>query len=175
MYEPLFGPIKQWGFLVKNLDEAMRSWVEQLGVGPWWGYRNVTLQSQFRGETTEVKMNVGLAYQNGVQIELIEQTNRVQSPYRAFYDTPHFQMLHQLAYIVPDLDAAVQRGKAAGLVEHGAVSNAYSRYVYMDSPALAGLVVELMPHNPDFVADYARCLQEAAQWDGTNPYRLVSF
>ncbi|MBW2374102.1 MAG: VOC family protein [Deltaproteobacteria bacterium] len=31
-----FGPIKQWGFLVKDLDRAMACWVDQLGVGPWW-------------------------------------------------------------------------------------------------------------------------------------------
>jgi hypothetical protein len=175
MHQQLFGPIKQWGFLVKDLDLAMRNWVEQLGVGPWWGYRNVTLQSQFKGETTEVKMHVALAYQNGVQIELIEQTNRVQSPYRAFYDTPHFQVLHQVGYIVPDLDAAIAQGKKVGLVEHGMVSNPYQRFAYMDSPHMAGLVVELMPHDDNFVAEYARCLEVAASWDGSEPYRLVNF
>jgi hypothetical protein len=175
MHEQLFGPVKQWGFLVKNLDEAMACWVDQLGVGPWWGFRNVTLQSQFRGETTSVNINVGLAYQNGVQIELIEQTNRVQSPYRAFYDTPQAQVLHQVAYIVPDLDAAVARAKQAGMIEHGMVSNPQQRFMYMESPALAGLVVELMPYDKAFVAEYERCAKEAAHWDGGDPYRLVSF
>ena len=37
MFEPLFGPIRQWGFLVKDIDAAMHGWVQQLGVGPWWG------------------------------------------------------------------------------------------------------------------------------------------
>ena len=28
----LFGPIKQWGFLVKNLDQARQSWVELMEI-----------------------------------------------------------------------------------------------------------------------------------------------
>ncbi len=44
MFEPLFGPITQWGFLVKDIDAAMKGWVEHFGVGPWWGYRNVRLR-----------------------------------------------------------------------------------------------------------------------------------
>ena len=40
MFEPLFGPITQWGFLVKDIEAAMQSWVEHFGVGPWWGCSN---------------------------------------------------------------------------------------------------------------------------------------
>jgi hypothetical protein len=174
-YQTLFGPVKQWGFLVKDIDAAMRCWVEQLGVGPWWGYRNVRLQSQFAGVNAEVQMHVALAYQNGVQIELIQQTNNVVSPYRAFYDTEHAQALHQLGYIVDDIEAAVARGKAAGLREHGVLSNDFARYYYLDNPAMQGLVVELMPAEPNFVATYASCAIEAASWDGSDPYRMVSF
>ena len=174
-FKSLFGPIRQWGFLVKNLHQAMDSWIKQLGVGPWWGYRNVGLQSHFRGQTTEAKINVGLSYQNGVQIELIEQTNDAMSPYRAFYDTPNSQMLHQVAYFVPDLDAAVKQGKTVGLVEHGYMTNPASRVYYLESPQLQGIVVELMQASADFEAEYQRCAKEAATWDGSNPYRLISF
>ena len=175
MHSQLFGPVKQWGFLVKDIDQAMRCWVEQLGVGPWWGYRNVRLQSEFRGVKAEVEMHVALGYQNGVQIELIQQTNRVLSPYRAFYDTDHAQALHQIGYLVDDMAQAVEQGKQAGLREHGVLSNDYSRYYYLDGPAMNGLVVELMPADPHFVAEYARCVAEAAVWDGSDPYRMVSF
>lgn len=174
MFEPLFGPIMQWGFLVKDIEAAMRSWVEHFGVGPWWGYRNVRLQSDFRGARTEVHMHVGLAYQNGVQIELIQQLNDVISPYRFFHDTASAQALHQLSYIVPDLDAALARAAAAGLREHGVMRNDFARYVYLDHPAMNGLVVELMQSDPDYVASCAACAAEAASWDGSNPYRLVA-
>ena len=173
MHTQLFGPVRQWGFVVRDLDAAMKCWVEQLGGGPWWGYRNVPLTSRFRGMETEVLLDVGLSYQNGVQIELIQQRNDAVSPYWAFYDTPHAQMLHQVAYMVPDLDAALLKAKAAGLSENGMLSNAHSRYYYLESPALAGLVVELMQADPAFLAEYERCAAEAARWDGNDPYRLV--
>ncbi|MBP8926149.1 MAG: VOC family protein [Pseudomonadales bacterium] len=175
MFEPLFGPITQWGFLVKDLDAAMQSWITHFGVGPWWGYRNVRLQSDFRGARTAVEMDVGLAYQNGVQIELIQQTNTVMSPYRFFYDTDQAQALHQLSYIVPDLDAALTRAAAAGLREHGVMRNDFARYVYLEHPAMNGLVVELMQSEPDYRASFAACAREAATWDGSEPFRLVDF
>lgn len=173
MHSRLFGPVRQWGFVVRDIDAAMRCWVEQLGVGPWWGYRNVALKSRYRGVESDIVIDVGLSYQNGVQIELIQQRNDAMSPYRVLYDTPHAQVLHQVAYMVPDLDAALARAKGAGLAESGMVGNAFSRYYYLESPALAGLVVELMQEEPGFMAEYARCAAEAAAWDGSNPYRLL--
>ncbi len=108
-------------------------------------------------------MHVGLAYQNGVQIELIQQVNDVVSPYRFFYDTANAQTLHQLSYIVPDLDAALARAATAGLCEHGVMRNDFARYVYLDHPAINGLVVELMQSEPNYWRPLAACAAEAAQ------------
>lgn len=113
--DSIFGPVMQWGFLVKDINEAMACWVDQLGVGPWWGFRNVAATSQFQGTMSDVKMDVGLAFQSGVQIELIQQTNDVLSPYSAFYETDAKQTLHQIAYFAKDIDAAVSRPQARGM------------------------------------------------------------
>ena len=84
--DSILGPVKQWGFLVKDLDQAMQSWVEELGVGPWWGYRKVAAKAYVDGQEDNLVMSVGLAYHQGVQIELIHQTNDAPSPYRYFYE-----------------------------------------------------------------------------------------
>ena len=173
MFEAPFGPLRQFGFLVKDIDAAMHNWVQHLGVGPWWGYRNVSLRSRFRGTQAQVRMHVGLAYQGGMQIELIQQINDVPSPYRFFHDAPQAQLLHQLGYVVDDVDAALARARTLGLVEHGMVSNDFARYVYLDHPTMEGLVVELMPGDPATLANFEACAREAASWDGENPYRLV--
>jgi hypothetical protein len=171
----LFGPIKQWGFLVKDLDRAMACWVDQLGVGPWWGFRNVPVTAQFQGEESQVTMDVGLAFQSGVQIELIQQTNDALSPYSAFYAGDGEQMLHQVAYFAPDIDAAVARARDNGMREVGSIKTLLgTRYVYMDSPALEGLVIELMEVHDGFVEEYERNAREAESWDGSEPYRLIS-
>ncbi len=173
--DSIFGPVKQWGFLVKDLDEAMACWLEPLGVGPWWGFRNVSVTSQFRGIESGVKMNVGLAFQNGVQIELIHQTNDVESPYRAFQHSEARQTLHQVAYFAKDIDAALSKARSLGMSEVGSISTMLdTRYVYMDSPALQGLVIELMEIHDGFEAEYERNAAEAQTWDGRDPYRLVT-
>ena len=175
--DDILGPVKQYGFLVKDLDQAMACWIEQLGVGPWWGYRNVPAQAVVDGETTDIVMNVGLAYHQGMQIELIHQTNDAKSPYSYFYqNSKDAQVLQQLAYMVPDVDEAIEKCKARGMLETGRILPAPElAYVYMSSPAMAGMVVELMPHDQGFLDEYARCAKEAETWDGSDPYRLITF
>ncbi|MEH6604535.1 MAG: VOC family protein [Pseudomonadales bacterium] len=171
----LFGPIKQWGYLVKDLDEAMDCWVNQLGVGPFWGYRNVPVTAYYQGQETQVVMDVALGYQNGVQIELIHQTNDVLSPYSDFYKTDKKQFLHQVAYHAPDIDKAIAIAKSVGMKEVGSIKTMLeTRYVYMASPAMDGLVIELMEVDDGTIADFDNCAQEAAIWDGSDPFRLIS-
>lgn len=173
MFEHAFGPIRQWGFLVKDIEAAMASWVRHCGVGPWWGYRNVMLHSSFDGIESDVRMHVALAYQNGMQIELIQQLNDVVSPYRFFHDMAQAQVLHQVGYAVPDIDRALEQARMLGLAAHGVMSNDFARYVYLEHPAMSGLVIELMPADPATMAGFDACAKEAATWDGTNPYRLL--
>jgi hypothetical protein len=32
----LFGPLRQMGFVVRDIDRAMRHWIEVCGIGPWY-------------------------------------------------------------------------------------------------------------------------------------------
>lgn len=173
----ILGPVKQWGYLVKDLDQAMDSWINQLGIGPWWGYRNVPAQAVMDGQTSDITMNVGLAYHQGMQIELIQQTNDANSPYSYFFrDSDDAQVLQQIAYMVPNVDEAIQQCETRGMHEIGRILPAPGlAYVYMSSPAMQGIAIELMPHDQGFLDEYARCAAEAAEWDGSDPYRLISF
>jgi len=175
--DDILGPVRQWGFLVRDLDEAMDSWINQLGVGPWWGYRNVPAKALVDGEESDILMSVGLAYHQGMQIELIHQTNEANSPYRYFYERgTEAQVLQQVAYMVPDVDTAIRQCEGRGMKEIGRILPGPDiAYVYMSSPAMAGLAIELMPHDQGFLDEYQRCAAEAAQWDGSDPYRLISF
>ena len=175
--DDILGPVKQWGYLVKDLDQAMTSWVEQLGIGPWWGFRNVPARAVVNGETTDIVMSVGLAYHQGMQIELIHQTNDANSPYSYFYSgSDDAQVLQQIAYMVADVDAAIQQCEQRGMHEVGRILPAPElAYVYMSSPAMKGLAIELMPHDQGFLDEYQRCADEATRWDGSDPYRLITF
>ena len=176
MSKNTLGQIKQWGFLVKDLDQAMASWVEELGVGPFWGFRNVQLESDFKNVQTEVIMDVGLAYQNGVQIELIHQTNDTHSPYSDFYVTNQAQFFQHVAYHCFDIDAGRKTATELGMKELGHVHSAMgTRYHYFESPRLDGILVELMEVEQGIVDAFDACAEETLSWDGNNPYRLISF
>ena len=174
--DQVLGPIRQWGFLVRDLDEAMACWIEQLGVGPWWGYRNVACRALVDGQDNDIVMSVGLAYHQGVQIELIHQTNDQPSPYSYFYRSREdAQALQQIAFMVPDMQRAIAQCEARGMHETGRIVPAPdTAYVYMSSPAMNGLAIELMPHDDGFLREYQRCSAEAAAWDGSEPYRLLT-
>ena len=175
--DDILGPVKQWGYLVKDLDQAMDCWINQLGVGPWWGFRNVPAQAIVDGETSDILMSVGLAYHQGMQIELIHQTNEAKSPYSYFYEgSDDAQVLQQIAYMVADVDEAIRQCERRGMHELGRILPAPElAYVYMSSPAMKGLAIELMPHDQGFLDEYERCAAEAADWDGSDPYRLITF
>lgn len=171
------GKVLQWGYLVKDLDQAMACWIEQLGIGPWWGFRNVALKAVVDGEQSDIKINVGLAYHQGVQIELIHQCCDNNSPYSYFYrGSDDAQVLQQIAYMVADVNEAIAQCEQRGMHEIGRVIPAPGGdCVYMSSAAMKGLAVELMPFNQGFLDEYRRCSAEAEQWDGAEPYRLISF
>ena len=42
----LFGPLRQMGFVVRDIEAAMRHWVEVCGVGPWFYADRLPLTSR---------------------------------------------------------------------------------------------------------------------------------
>jgi hypothetical protein len=69
----IFGPAKQNGFVVPDLDEAMSYWIEALGVGPFFRFDNLG-HDYFRQQAVQIappKMSIALANWGDLQIELI--------------------------------------------------------------------------------------------------------
>ena len=61
------------------------------------------------------------------------------------------------------------------MVELGYVeSQTGGRYYYYDSPSLDGLVVELMQVVQMLVDAFDFCAEQASDWNGEEPYRLIS-
>jgi hypothetical protein len=85
-------------------------------------------------------------------------------------------VLQQIAYMVPDVDEAIRQCQQRGMHEVGRILPAPElAYVYMSSPAMKGMAIELMPFDQGFLDEYARCSAEAEVWDGADPYRLITF
>ena len=141
--DKILGPIKQWGYLVQDLDDAIECWVKQLGIGPWWGYKNVQVTSYYGEKKNQISMSVGLSYHQGIQIELIQQLDSNPSPYQYFYQRgTEAQALQQVAYMVPDIDVAIAQCQQRGMHEVGRILPAPDlTYVYMSSVSYTHLTL----------------------------------
>lgn len=109
-----FGPVKQFGYIVEDLGAAVASWRDSLGIGPWTVIKNVPLHCEIDGRKSMPMINLALAYQGDVQIELIQQIDDKHSPYRCFIERGHYG-LHHMAYLCDDIDGDIQRATEQGL------------------------------------------------------------
>lgn len=164
-----FGPIKQLGYLVEDIDSAVNAWMEQLGVGPWTVMKNVTLEANYLGEKTTTVMDVALAYdaEGDKQIELIQQTNDAPSPYIAFFREKRFGM-HHIAYFVDDISQAEQDALKQGLELIFDIRQPDgSRYLYFQHPGLGNEVfIEFIENTEMMQGMYQAGIDATRSWDG---------
>lgn len=172
MLHPILGPATQLGFVVRDLDAAVRHWVDVLGVGPFLfleqGTGRPPAASFFRGQEVRIELRLAFGFIGGVQLELIEQVNDAPSPYREFLAAGREGLQH-LGYGVPDHPAACARLEAAGYAPELVipVAGQDSPIVYYRSPAVLGPMLEIVPARwrPAREAVAARL----RTWDGGDP------
>ena len=82
----LFGPLRQMGFVVRDIDRAMRHWVEVCGIGPWFLAEKLPLDAFWYKEQRydDIHLTIALANSGDVQLELIQQRDEKPSMYRDF-------------------------------------------------------------------------------------------
>jgi hypothetical protein len=170
----LEGPIRQIGYIVRDLDAAMQSWLAQ-GVGPWFTMANVEQKDcLYRGEPCDATASLAFANSGPMQIELIQLVSDGPNIYREFLDT-HGEGFHQFAWWAQDFDGVVDRAKAAGwpVVWSGGEGGGV-RYAYFELDPRISTVVELMEltEASQGLADLVTAAAE--QWDGvSDPVRSL--
>jgi hypothetical protein len=168
----LEGPVRQIGYLVRDLDAAMRSWCA-LGVGPWFTIRNLEQKGRYRGEPCAPTLSIAFANSGPMQIELIQQHGDTPSIYREFLDA-RGEGFHQLAWWAADFDAVMQKANAAGWPIVWSGDGGGTRFAYFELEPTISTVVEVSELN-----DSTRGLNDlvsnaAAQWDGvSDPVRSL--
>src|ERR1700752_5397492 len=107
------GPIRQIGYVVTDLDQAVSNWVE-LGVGPWLVMRGLPMRALYRGEPCETTLSLALSNSGELQVELIQQHDDTPSILTEFLaaNGPGY---HQLDYWAEDFDATMKAGEDVGL------------------------------------------------------------
>lgn len=167
----LLGPIRQIGYVVRDLDKALESWIA-LGVGPWYVIRGQHLHTLYRGEPCEVTVTIALANSGDMQVEVITQEAGDPSIYTEFLDGR--EGFNQLAYWTSDFDAAVQSAQDSGwpVVWSGGEAEGV-RYAYLEPPGGPAPIIEISELN-DATKGLAEFVRAAADgWDGTDPIRSL--
>jgi catechol 2,3-dioxygenase-like lactoylglutathione lyase family enzyme len=167
-----FGPIRQLGYVVPDIEAAMRYWSGTLGVGPFFYNDRVPIMNyRYRDEAYEPHNSVALANSGMLQVELIQTRNDVPSMYRDFIQAGRTGLQH-VAVWTDQYDADLARLQALGIrpVMQGEVG-ARGRFVYFDTEYHPGSVVELSEVSGP-KGEMFRLIREASEnWDGRDPVR----
>ncbi|WP_284225549.1 VOC family protein [Mycobacterium antarcticum] len=173
MYSAMPGPIRQIGYVVRDFDAVLDSWIA-LGVGPWFVVREYTQQAIYRGEACEVTISIALANSGDLQVELIHQHGDTPSIFREFLDGGR-EGFHQLAWWTANIDASVASAEAAGWpVVWSGGDGTTTRFAYVEPlPGGQATVFELMELTEVTSAMGAMIRDAARDWDGRDPIRIV--
>lgn len=172
MRSPLLGPATQLGFVVRDVEKAMRHWIDVFGVGPFVCMEHGTSQpppvTWMRGEAVSVELKLAFGFMGDVQVELIEQRNDAPSPYTEFLAAGREGLQH-LGFWVHDHAEATRVVEAAGYrpVYEIRVQGQDLPIVYYDSPSLYGPMLELVPPKWRRSREAIRTL--TSQWRGGDP------
>ncbi len=141
-------PVGQIGIVVRDLDEALERYVNELGATPWrcWTYGPRTVPDLgFRGAPGEYEMRIAL-WGEGPQIELIEPV-RGPSIYHEWLER-HGPGLHHMAVHVPSMDDALAEMAEAGMEPvqwgRGYGANGDGGFAYFDTVEAFGYYLELV-------------------------------
>ncbi len=168
----VFGEIRQNGYVVRDIERALRHWTRRLGVGPFFYFEKAPVEDfRYRGEPSPLEVSIALANSGPLQIELIQQRNDAPSMYRDFLAAGREGLQH-VAYWTGTMDADLARLEAAGYeVGQSGCIGANGRFVYFTTDAHPGTVVELSEINGPKGRFFRHIAEAARDWDGSDPVR----
>jgi Glyoxalase/Bleomycin resistance protein/Dioxygenase superfamily len=166
------GPIRQIGYVVTDLDQAIDSWVH-LGVGPWFVMRGLPMRARYRGEPCEITMSLALSNSGELQLELIQQHDDTPSIFTEFLSSagPGY---HQLAYWTEDFDATMMAVQEAGWPIAWSGGEGFGvRFAYVEPPNSPATIVEISELTEASSGMAAFVRDAAANWDGSDSIRVL--
>ncbi len=156
MRDPLFTDTLQISVVVHDLEAAMRTYVEQYGIGPWeiYEFNPDTVRGMHeRARPVECSWRLALAEVGRLQWELIEPLDE-RSIYARFL-AEHGEGVHHVGVAVPDYAAAIGELEGAGReVVFGGEYNGVT-FAYLGTDGDLGVVTEIFsaPPGADQVPD----------------------
>lgn len=169
-----FGDCRQIGIVVRDIESAMKHWVEVCGVGPWFYADKLTVSAfSYRGERQkDLHISVALANSGDVQLELIQQRCDTPSMYQDFLRAGREGMQHWSSWPA-DYDEKLRQALARGYRIGQEGDSPRGRFVYLWDEGHPGTVIEMADLTPARARIFDGIRQAAREWDGRDPVRLV--
>ena len=165
------GEIRQNGFVVRDIEAAMKHWAEKLGIGPFLYLEDAPFADfHFRGAPSGARASLAFAHAGRLQIELIQPRNDAPSMYKDFLAAGHEGLQH-LGYLVDDYEHAVARCVDRGFRIGQSGSLQGVRFAYFDTETHPGTVLEVI-EGTELARGFYDMLEERCRtWDGSDPIR----
>jgi catechol 2,3-dioxygenase-like lactoylglutathione lyase family enzyme len=165
--------IMQVCWVVPDIDAAMASWIKTMGIGPFFEFRDLTIDTvKHRGTPTSTTFHIAVAQAGGVQIELAQQVSEGAYAYNEVFPNGSEGGLHHIAIYVADYDAAMKHFTDQGFEPSVEGVFGTMRFAYVDTRSSLGCMVEIIEHNVMQDEIFTRVARGAEDWDGvTDPIR----
>jgi methylmalonyl-CoA/ethylmalonyl-CoA epimerase len=153
--------VDQIGYVVKDVDEAVRRYYETFGIGGWkiytYGPPLLTYMTR-NGRAFEYKARIALSYFGESRIELIQ--NLEGDTVYSEFTRRHGYGVHHLGIYVPDIGAALAEAREGGFTTTmegaGFGLDGDGHFAYLDTDESFGTTFELIQrpkrrHEPESV------------------------
>jgi len=173
-----FGPVRQLGFVVADIDRAMDYWTGTLGVGPFFVLHDIAFDEyRYRGQSAVSPVcTFGVAQWGDMQLELIQQENDAPSAYREFLSAGRSGIQHLSTWFAgrEAYEAARARALGQGMALVHESRSEKGRFCYFET-GTAGvphleLAEALLPGSKELMD---RIAEAARDWDGSDPVRVL--
>jgi hypothetical protein len=164
----------QVGFVVDDLVAAAKRWATVFGVGPFHVMPRVQANCTYRGHASVLDIRFAVAQAGPVQFELIQEHSSKASVFTALALAGNQAEFHQLCTLTVDYDETIAHYRRLDYEVACEIVVPEQRVAYVDTTADFGFYTEVAESTPKFVAALATISQTCAEWDGTDPVRLLT-
>ena len=140
--------VNQIGILVKDIPEAVAYYTKLFNIGNWYRSNTVKHEAIYRGNPIDPEVDIVLAFQGGVEIELIQVKGKVENVYSDMLGKCG-SGIHHLGFTVSGYDKKIEQRKANGIevLQSGVITtkgSSITRYAYLDTIKQCGIISEFI-------------------------------
>ncbi|WP_340318312.1 VOC family protein [Rhizorhabdus argentea] len=166
--------VMQAGYVVDDLDAAMKNWLKLEQTGPFFVMRDASPEHLlYRGKPADLLMDIAICQAGPIQVELIQPRISTPNVYRD--EAPAAaQFFHHQCYVTDDLDAVHAKFIAMGIDIAQEADTGGIRFTYFDTRKLIGCYTEVVQRGQVFGGMCKMIADAAVDWDGSNPIRSLA-